>query len=68
KVTSSIKNVYSDTRDTSESDTNFAISGALGAAYQMNDLWTLEALMRGRYIFSKDIYNLEGFIGSRFRF
>ena len=68
KVTSDIKNTYGDTRDTSRSDTNFAISGALGVAYQVNDLLTLEAMARGRYIFSEKIYNLEGLIGSRFSF
>ena len=68
KVTSDIKNVYGDTRDTSRNKTNFAVSGALGVAYQVNDLLTLEAMARARYIFSEDIYNLEGLLGSRFSF
>ena len=68
KVTSDIENTYGDTRDTSRSKTNVAVSGALGLAFQLTDLVTLEAMGRGRYIFNEKIYNIEGLVGSRFRF
>lgn len=68
KISSDIQNTYGDTRDTSRSVTNFAVSGALGISYQVNSTVTLEAMTRARYIFSEDIYNLEGLVSSRFSF
>ena len=50
------------------SRTQFAVSGALGAAYYFTDAFALEAMGRARYIFDEDIYNLEGLIGTRFSF
>ena len=59
---------YGDTRDTSKNEMNFALSGALGAAYHVTDTFALELMGRARYIFDEDIYNLEGLIGTRFSF
>lgn len=68
KVHSKVENQYHDTRDTSNSETNFAVSGTLGLAYKLNSQVSLEAMGRARYIFDADIYNLEALIGSRFSF
>ena len=61
-------NTYRDTYDDRNTEIQFAVSGAVGAAYHFTDTFALEVMGRARYIFDEDIYNLEGLLGTRFSF
>ena len=50
----------------SSDKTHLAVSGAVGATYRLNEVFTAEAMGRFRYLFTKDnVYNLEVLLGIR---
>ena len=56
-------------RLSANSSVKFALSVAAGLSYKMSETFSLIAMLRSRYIFTKDdLYNLEGLLGVQYHF